>query len=166
MSRATRFRLRKNPGTSDRAVRFLTREAARHVPYYREVFTSAELESDSVDSVDALCELPITPRRRLAELPYTRFLHEDVKEDRLYASHTSGSTGTPATIFLSKTELNYRRLLLFRAVRARFPRWLPIRVTDVGQVVARKTSRPTQWLGPIRLTRVPGNVPMSEQVRL
>jgi len=166
MKSMARFRTNKSPVTAIRAVRSLASEAARAVPYYRELFSSNGLALSDIDSVESLSMLPITPRKHLAQPPHTRFLHENARERHLYSSHTSGSTGTPATIFLSRVELNFRRWLLLRAIRARFPRCLPVRITDVGQMTTQKMPYLTQRFGPIRLTRVPGNIPISEQVEL
>jgi phenylacetate-CoA ligase len=164
MFRFSRFRIGKSPAAVDRSVHLVALEAARSVPYYRDLFASAGLAASRVDSVGSLARVPITSRRVLAEPPHSRFLHEKAREERLYASHTSGSTGTPATIFLSRLELSYRRWLLFRAIRARFPRCLPLRITDVGQMTAQKMPLLHQRFGPVRLHRVPGNLPLQEQV--
>jgi len=166
MSRLSRFAINKTCVTAGGALRAVLTEAARSVPHYRDLFELARIEPRSVRSLDALGMLPVTSRKLLAEPPYTRFLRQNARLDHLYASHTSGSTGTPATIFMSRPELNFRRLLLFRAIRKRFPWCLPLRVTDVGQMTTQKVSHLTQRLGPIRLTRVPGNLPIEEQVGL
>lgn len=159
-----RFQTGKSPSAVGRALSHLVAEAIRHVPHYRNAFSA--LAGDRTDSIEALGKLPPTSRKRLAIPPHTRFLREDAKENKLHVSQTSGSTGSPATLFFSKAELNFRRILLFRAIRARFPQCLPIRITDVGQVTAQEMPHLTHRLGPFRLTRVPGNLPMSEQVRL
>ncbi|MFC2099318.1 phenylacetate--CoA ligase family protein [Candidatus Bipolaricaulota bacterium] len=166
MRSGMRFRLRKSPKTIDLAVRLLTRKAGLFVPYYRELFASSALQPHSIDHAEALAMLPITPRRRLSELPYRHFVHEKARLNRLYVSHTSGGTGTPATMFLSRMEVYYRRFLLLRATRSRFPECLPTRVADVGQVISRNVPRNPQRFGPIRVTRIPGTLPMPEQVRL
>ncbi|MDD5645578.1 MAG: hypothetical protein PHW86_00165 [Candidatus Bipolaricaulis sp.] len=164
MNRLARYRINKSPESQGRALRLIVAEAARSVPHYRNLFASAGLAPDGADCIQALATLPVTSRAGLSEPPHTRFLNERTRENRLYASHTSGSTGTPATIFMSKPELNFRRLLLFRAVRTRFSGCLPRTVTDVGQMTAQKMPRLIQRYGPVRLTRVPGNAPISEQV--
>ena len=166
MSRAARFRLNKGSADANLAVHLLTEGASQSVPYFRDLFSRSGLQPDSLDCVESLRILPVTPRRRLAELPYRHYLREDVNETRLCTSRTSGSTGIPVTIFRSRAELYYRRLLLARAIRARFPHCLPTRITDVGRMPRRRKPLLTQRFGPVRLTRVPGNIPISEQVGL
>ncbi|MFC2095568.1 phenylacetate--CoA ligase family protein [Candidatus Bipolaricaulota bacterium] len=166
MNRLARFRIRKSDATTDRALRFLASEAYKFVPYYRELYASAGIVPSDISSASSLAIHPITHRNSLAIPPQTRFLNENADRKRLHASHTSGSTGSPATIFLSPAERQYRRLLLFRAIRARFPHFLPHRITDIGQATTTGTPLPPFNLGPFHLTRIPGNIPMPEQVSL
>jgi phenylacetate-coenzyme A ligase PaaK-like adenylate-forming protein len=113
-----------------------------------------------------LALLPVTPRRLLTELPYRQFLHEGANEARLRSSYSSGSTGIPTRFYRSKAESAYRRFLLSRAARARFPRFRPMRVIDVGRVKKDAAPQVSQWFGPIRLTRVSGTISASEQARI
>jgi len=166
MNNSARFQIRKSGATTDRALRFLASEAYKSVPHYRELFASAGIVPSSIGSTASLDMYPITHRKSLASPPQTRFLNENANPERLYASHTSGSTGSPATIFLSPVERQYRRLLLFRAIRARFPHFLPHRITDIGQTTTTGTPTPPFNFGPFHLTRIPGNIPVPEQVNL
>ena len=147
-------------------MRYLVAEAARTVPHYRELFRHAGLSPTGIASAADLSKLPITPRSLLATVSHMRFLRDDVQRASLYASHTSGSTGTPATIFLSRLELNYRRWLLIRAIRRRFPRLFPRRIADVGQMTSQKADHLIERFGPITLMRIPGNLPIDRQVNL
>jgi len=166
MDVAGRFQLSKRSEGSDRAVRLLARVAANSVPYYRDLFSRSDLKPDSIDSVESLRSLPVTPRGRIAELPCQSYLREGVNKKHLSWNRTSGSTGAPLTVYLSRAEYYYRLLLLARAVRARFPHCLPTRIADVGRIASRRKPLLTQRMGPVLLTRVPGNVPISEQVEL
>ena len=147
-------------------MRYLATEAAQTVPHYRELFRHAGLAPMSITSAENLSKVPITPRSLLASVSHRRFLRDDVRLGSLYASHTSGSTGTPATIFLSRLELNYRRWLLIRAIHHRFPRLFPRQIADVGQMTSQKADHLIERFGPFTLMRIPGNLPMGRQVDL
>lgn len=166
MKTLARFQIRKSDASVDRALRGLALEAYRFVPYYQQLFTSAKISPSDIQSSGSLGILPITHRKSLATPPQLRFLNENASPNRLCASHTSGSTGSPTTIFLSPAERNYRRLLLFRAMRARFPRFLPRHIVDVGQATTTGSPLPPIDFGPFHLARIPGNLPLSEQVCL
>ena len=162
----SRFRINKTSAHTDSLVRLLVQEAAQSVPYFRELLARSDVSPSSVDSVKSLRALPVTSRRQLTELPYRQFLRERANEERLHSSYSSGSTGVPVRFFRSKVESAYRRLLLLRTARSRFPRFRPTRIVDVGRIARPNVAHTSQWFGPIRLTRVSGNIPVSEQAEV
>ncbi|MGD9675809.1 MAG: hypothetical protein AB7V19_03895, partial [Candidatus Bipolaricaulia bacterium] len=76
---------------------------------------------------------------------------------------TSGSTGQPFTIYLSRAELYFRRhsLLMTFGRYARLP--FPLRVADVGPMVPHPTRSAEQRLGLLALLRIPGDWPLTRQ---
>ena len=121
----------------------LLEHAARHVPFYRRIWQRRPHGADPRD----LSSWPILEKRDLRENPHA-FLTDGVDPRGLVRIHTSGTTGTPLTLWRSRAT-NVRWYSLFEArVRewygvSRANRWANIG----GQVVvATGVRRPPFWV--------------------
>ncbi|MCP5111551.1 MAG: hypothetical protein GY953_12025 [bacterium] len=97
----------------ERQLRRLIPHAGEHVPYYRRLFAKAGFHPDHFQSLRDLHKIPITERSDIQPLPASEVCAEGLSIDRLRAVKTSGSTGTPVSIFRTSMEENL--LLGYRA---------------------------------------------------
>lgn len=76
----------------------LVSHAYAHVPHYREAWRRAGLSPQDVRSIDDLTRLPILSREEVRAAPQ-RLLDERLPPSALIRLSTSGSTGSPLTLF-------------------------------------------------------------------
>ena len=104
--------------------------AGEHVPYYRECFAKRGFDPAKVESVDDLRRLPVltrdTLKHRLRDL-----VSRAPRKRPLAEGHTSGTTGSPITLFYDSDmiAMNY-------AVMDRQYRWANARLERGGDRVA------------------------------
>lgn len=129
-------------------LRHIVRHAYATVPYYRELFDLHGIRPDHFSGLDDLQKVPVLTRdivkRRLKDLVSTAY-----PPSKRVEGHTSGTTGSPLTLFYSPDmmAMNY-------AVFDRQYRWAGIRMERNGDriamlrgnvVVPLKQSRPPFW---------------------
>jgi phenylacetate-CoA ligase len=90
-----------------RRVRQVVRHAAAHVPYYRQWFAASGVDPARL-SIDDLGQLPPTAKDALRAAP-SAFI-SDVAEPVLMI-RTTGTTGTPASVWFSRHELELQAAL-------------------------------------------------------
>jgi phenylacetate-CoA ligase len=74
--------------------------AAENVPHYRKNMRLKKLEIEAISSMDILRELPILEKRILRETP-EMLMSKSYDTRKLVKINTSGTTGTPLTIYIS-----------------------------------------------------------------
>jgi phenylacetate-CoA ligase len=79
---------------------YLLHSAASKVPYYRELWERRRLKGDR-SSPELLENWPILRKEVLRQNPRA-FIADDCEYRKLYAEHTSGTTGKPLTLWLSR----------------------------------------------------------------
>ncbi len=158
-----RFKVGKTRADVDRVLRHLVRDAGRSVPYYRALFRATGLDTTRFVGADDLARLPQSRRESLAEFPTRGFLREGRDPDRCVRTSTSGSTGQPLTIYMTRPETYFRRYTLLRTIGHYTALRLPLRVADVGPMVPHGRQTVEQRVGLVHLLRIPGNVPLGEQ---
>lgn len=80
------------------------KHAYQNVPYYRKLFASAGIRPEDIKSVKDLSKIPITTKSQIQELRHDEIIAEGVDLEKCTNIRTSGSTGIPLDIFLSKRE--------------------------------------------------------------
>jgi phenylacetate-CoA ligase len=73
--------------------------AARHVPYYRELFRKLRLSPDDIRGPADLRKLPILEKDPLRADPW-RFVDERLNPRKLLTETTTGTTGTPIRVLM------------------------------------------------------------------
>lgn len=125
---------------------YILRRAAADVPYYREQWARRRAAGDR-SSVEVLDNWPVLSKEALRATPRT-FLADDCDPKDMYYEHTSGTTGKPLHIWLSRETLR----AWFALFEARSRRWYGVdRNTRWailgGQLVAPVTrERPPFWV--------------------
>ncbi|MEP7334809.1 MAG: hypothetical protein ABI717_03420, partial [Actinomycetota bacterium] len=88
----------------DERVRATVRYAAEHVPYYRDLFREQGIDPASIGGADDLAELPLLSRRLVQAEP-ERFRADNRAGRSALPFSTSGSTGTPVTVYRDRAAL-------------------------------------------------------------
>jgi phenylacetate-CoA ligase len=88
-------------------LRALVQHAYTNVPYYRETWHRADVEA--IQGAADLGRLPILEPDLLRDLPPARLLADGVDPAECFPTRTSGSTGTPRTVYCSESDLHVVR---------------------------------------------------------
>lgn len=127
-----RFTLGKTAHAIDKAVRNVVALAYRAVPLFRERLDTERISPDQIDSKQALALLPPVSRDGRAMIPLDRLLRKGTETERCHVGPTSGTTGTPLMIYMSRAEALFRRIVLFRAMRRCAHVTVPFSIAEVG----------------------------------
>jgi len=92
----------------NRKLRALIKHAYENVPYYHKLFSSVNLSPEDIRIKKDLVKIPITSRKTLQELPISERFARGVNINKCMRCRTSGSSGMPLDVFLSKKEMSYR----------------------------------------------------------
>lgn len=162
-----RFKGRKTPRDVDRVLRFVVRSSYWNVPAYRRLLDDHRVSPEVVHSV---ADLPRLPRVVKDELFRGASVHDRMharaRVARCVRTSTSGSTGFPLEIRMSRGEALYRRLLL-HASWQRFGRLpVPLRVADVGSWVRSESGVETSQRTGVSVLRISLALPVERQVDL
>ncbi len=144
----------------ERKLRELVRHAYDRVPFYRRLFDGAGVRPGDVRGLDDLRRLPLVSKRELLAQPQSDILAAGVDPRECRVSASSGTTGTPLTVYslaADKTMMNlswtraylangmrpWDRLAAFIGQRpgARSPRWHE-------RVGLFRRNEISAWLGP------------------
>ncbi len=153
--RLGRFRLNKSASQIDAAVRSLVRNAYTAVPAFRRRMDATRLVPEAIRTHLDLLLLPPVDRTAFVGDETCAFLRTGTVQERCKRSQTSGTTGVPIDVVMSRTESTYRKVLLFRAIRngVRLP--FPVTIAEVGTGVVGLARRgPSQHLGLVRVVRI------------
>jgi len=101
-----RYSLAQLQSLQERKLRSLFQHAQREIPYYGNLFQSLSLRPENDNPLSLLKHLPILSKEEARELFRSEFLRNRAMdtEKSLLSVHTTGSTGTPLTVFLSEWE--------------------------------------------------------------
>ncbi len=120
--------------------------AATHVPYYHRHWSQRRQRGDRA-SWEVLDNWPILTKDTLRENTQA-FLADDSDPRKMYASTTSGSTGTPLTSYLTRDTLR----LWYAIFEARIRRWYGVSIKERwallgGELVVRfDQKKPPYWV--------------------
>lgn len=92
-------------------LKWVIRRAALHVPHYRQLFARSGWSPDSFAGVDDLSRLPLLDKATVRARP------ADFRDDRAWLAvraHTSGSTGTPLTVWRDLSAIIHENAMIWR----------------------------------------------------
>ncbi len=145
-----------------RRLRAAIAHACERVPFYRDLFRRAGLRPDDIRSVHDLRHVPITTKQDLRAAGPESILASGFDRGALHAIRTSGSTGHPFTVLLSRADRQTRSMIELRGLLA-----IGLRPTDrllaLGPVHALGRGL-HQRLGLYRTERLSSILPFEEQV--
>ena len=117
-----------------------------HVPYYHDLFESARLKPSDIRTVEDLAKLPILTkeevRNNLPELTATCF-----KRNQMVLTHTSGTTGSPLSLYWDKMIYPITRAYLWRHWHGADFGYELKRITMHGRMILEwDRSKPPFWM--------------------
>jgi phenylacetate-CoA ligase len=116
--------------------------ACRTVHYYRQLFEEAGIRPQELESMADLALLPVSTKAKLREHALARRLAEGIAVHSLRSEKSSGSTGTPFTVYFDRKYYRTRSLIFLRALQSTGyqPGQRLLLVTDSA------SRRPRRWL--------------------
>jgi len=167
VNRFLRFKRGKTPSDVDHTLGFLVRSCHRNVAAYRRLLDGQRVLPQRIRSVADLHRLPIVEREELFRDGSVRDrIHARAQLAHCVRTSTSGSTGFPLAIYMSRSEALYRRLLLLSAWR-RFGRLpFPLRVADVGSWVGSHSGVEVKRRTGSSVVRISIALPVERQIEL
>ncbi len=120
--------------------------ATRSVPYYR-AYWAEQRRSGARRAIDMLENWPVLTKAQVRAQPGA-FLADDYHKEHLYVEHTSGTTGTPLTLWQSREAL----VAWYALFEARCRRWNGVDMASRwgifgGQMVAgASATQPPYWV--------------------
>ena len=161
----SRFRLDKSVRHQHAALRDLVTSAFQNVTTYREKLIVAGIDPMAGDTWTELSQLPVTERKDFLQRGRQEYTQAGVNLDRCHKSTTSGTSGISLTVYMSRTEAFYRKLLLFRAMLQNVRFTLPFVIVEVGSgEVGLAERRNGRFLNPVQVIRIPRSLPVQEQL--
>ena len=91
---------------SEERLAFVLHRAATQVPYYRAIWQRRRVGGDR-RSLDQLENWPLLEKEQLRQTPQA-FVADGCNPGSMTAEHTSGSTGTPLTLWRSRSTIHKR----------------------------------------------------------
>jgi len=121
--------------------------AYKNVPYYQKLFDSVDLKPQDIKGIDDLKALPITDKKTMRNLKKNEIMAMNIEIDQCEKVFTSGSTGMPAHIYVTKKDLTlldlvYLRTFLTNGLRFKHKRAF---ILDPGSLIKKKCWY--HWLG-------------------
>jgi len=165
-ARFQRFKLGKTATDVDRVLTHLVRNATQNSLAYRQLLGKAGASAERFQTVNDLKNLPIVTKETLFHrFPLRDVLHRRADPSRCVRAGTSGSTGLPLYVFMSKEEAFFRRVLLLFAWRRIRRLVLPLTIADVGSVVREADTASTRRGGLVKIVQISIALPAQQQLR-
>ena len=98
----------------EQRLKMLLKHAYKNVSYYRHLFDLAGVRPGDIKSIFDLSKIPITSRAQIQCLQPAEIVADGYNINKLIKQRTSGSTGLPLSIFVTKEEASIRGLFSLR----------------------------------------------------
>jgi len=147
-------------------LRCVVREAYAHVPFYRRVWLAAGLTVAGFRGIADLPTLPVVAKQDLLAGGLPDRLSDRVRPERLVSRSTSGTSGPPIAVYMTRSEFRFRQLTLFLAMWRSAGRPFPMTIVEAGAWI------PPDGRGAVLVRRTPlakvvyisRRLPLDEQV--
>ena len=150
----------------DRAIRFIVSHAYRNVPYYRKYYDQSGVDPFAIRGAEDLPRLPILNRLDLMVGGPSEYLCHDLNLAKLVICHTTGTTGTPVTVHLSKMEEAFRMLAIIDAYRRNTSLTCPMTLVNVGPERKDGSTKIFRKMGPVTIVKLYRDLPIEEQIEI
>lgn len=166
IGKSTRFLLRKNKNDVDRAIRYIISHAYTKVPFYRHAYNKAEVNPADIRKAENLIHLPVTRRLDMMVAGPAEYISHGLSYKNLVVRHTTGTTGTPITVYKNKLEELFRKITIIDAYRRNTPLTIPMTLVNVGPERKDGSTKIFEKIGPITIVKLFRDIPMEEQVSI
>lgn len=133
----------------ERKLRALVRHAYRAVPYYRSLFDQAGVDPDSIRRIQDLERVPFTTKDDLRRAGRSQTLARGVDPQTCVRFDTTGTTGSPFPVLVSRVEARTRLLIELRGLKVNGL----LRARERRVVLGPERSNPQPLLGRLGLYR-------------
>ncbi|MFO7570240.1 MAG: hypothetical protein R6W75_10625 [Smithellaceae bacterium] len=161
-----RYLPRKNIHDINRCIRQVVTGAYNDVAFYRHIFDTTGLSPSTIRSIEDLPLLPVVSRIELMAGGPVSYLRRGSDPNKLTVRQTTGTTGTPVTVYMNFREQAFRKITFLDAYSRNAGTKFPLRLIDVGP--ERKASADTivSRFGPHTRVRLFRDIPMEKQLAL
>lgn len=101
-------------GIQLKKLRKMVKHAYDNVPFYRDLFTKNDIDSEDIKKIDDLQKIPIITKRDISA-NYDKILANGINAGQCEVISTTGSTGIPLKVFYDKKSLFYSTALVYFA---------------------------------------------------
>ena len=101
----------------ERKLRHVVRQAYKNVPFYKRLFDEAAISPADISTLDDLKNIPTTTKSVLQQFATESLISRTMKPHKLMSEHSSGSTGSPFTVFFDPDYVYRRNALFLRGLR-------------------------------------------------
>jgi len=148
----------------NRKLRAVIQLSYENIPYYNNLFRTTGINPNDIRTIDNLKHIPLTNKEDLRNAGREKIIANDVNLPSCITTNTSGSSGKPFIIYLSKEEDRTRRLVLFRSLLSvGLKPW--DRFGILGSEEPQKT-RFHQRIGLYRSAKISRFLPVDDQIML
>ncbi len=131
-SRGSRLKLGKSSAGLDASLRCVVGQAHVRVPFYGRVWDAAGVSVIGFRGAEDLPKLPVVRKHELLAGGLEDRLSGSVRRERLVVRSTSGTSGAPIAVYMTRPEFRFRQLTLFRAMWRTARRPLPVTIVEAG----------------------------------
>lgn len=146
----------------EKRLRLLLRHACNNVPFYQRHFRTAGVHLDEIQGLSDLAKLPLVTKADLREALPGELLARGIEPSRCLTVPTSGSSGEPLAVVLTRRERIIRSMVEFRGLRR-----IGLRPSD-RLVILGPTIQPSplisRRLGVFRLRHIQPQAKVEDQV--
>jgi phenylacetate-CoA ligase len=164
--KSTRFLLRKNKNDMDRSIRYIVSHAYNKVPFYRRTFNKAGVNPADIRKAEDLTHLPVTKRLDMMAAGHTEYLSHGLSPKKLVIRHTTGTTGTPITVYKNKMEELFRKITVVDSYRRNASLTCPMTLVNVGPERKDGSTKIVEKIGPITIIKLFRDIPMEKQISI
>jgi len=160
-----RFLVHKSPAAIDAALCSIIHSAYAEVSRFRDKLDAVGIAPDAIQSRRDLPNLPMTSRDEFLDRPTPEYTNRNADLSRCCKSSTSGTTGIPLDIYMSRSEAAYRKLVLLSGMRRNVRFSLPFRIVEVGTgEIGITRRRQARRFDPVPVYHIARALPIDEQL--
>ena len=161
-----RFLPRKSMNIVNRCIRDAVSQAYRNVAFYRDTYDRAGIRPADIRGIDDLPSLLTVSRIDLMAGGPSSYLAHGSRPETLSVKQTTGTTGTPVTVYMSFCEQAFRKIVFLDAYSRHAGVKFPLSVVDVGPERKSLDDAILVRVGPHIRVRLFRDIPMNEQIHL
>lgn len=109
----------------EQKLKYIVKIAYDNIPYYRKLFRKNHLKPSDIKYIKDLNKIPILEKETVKKF-VDDFISEDIDRRNIVANMSSGTTGTPLTIYYTKDAIRY----FFALNEARVKHWAGVKSGD------------------------------------